>query len=359
MFKPIRRTLRGATWARSSSRLLRSLSRAAFIPNSTTLAAGGRRERKSIEKSKRCRKPTPTDITSRHELCSNHKPVRGSLSAGILLGVTLRAVSGVEDHQHHAARNARLWDKVNAPRYAEPGRESWKANEISWGNFGILEADLRALPEDFDGLDIIELGCGTAYFSSWLARRGGRVTGVDISMEQLKTAQLLQSEHDLHFPLIAANAESVPAADASFDLVISEYGASTWADPYQWVPEASRVLRPGGELVFLVNGTLWLLTVPDTDDAGPAADRLLRPYFGINRVEWPGTTGVEFHLGYGDWIRLLRANGLEVVDLVELRAPEGTDSASIGLVDPAWARAYPAEHIWRARKPGGSTRHSR
>ena len=36
-----------------------------------------------------------------------------------------------------------------------------------------------------------------------------------------------------------------------FDLVISEYGASLWADPYAWVPECARVLRPGGRLVFL------------------------------------------------------------------------------------------------------------
>ena len=67
--------------------------------------------------------------------------------------------------------------------------------------------------------------------------------------EQLRTARALQDEHDLHFPLIHGNAESVPLPDASFDLVVSEYGASIWADPYRWIPEASRLLRPGGLLV--------------------------------------------------------------------------------------------------------------
>jgi SAM-dependent methyltransferase len=144
----------------------------------------------------------------------------------------------------------------------------------------------------------------------------------------------------------------VPLSDASFDLAVSEYGASIWADPYRWIPEASRLLRPGGELVFLVNGTLWVLTVPDTDDAGPAADQLLRPYFGMHRFEWPDEPGVEFHLGYGDWIRLLRSNGFEVIDLIEVQAPPGASSGMYDLVDPEWARRYPAEQIWRARKVG-------
>jgi SAM-dependent methyltransferase len=137
--------------------------------------------------------------------------------------------------------------------------------------------------------------------------------------------------------------------DASFDLAVSEYGVSIWADPYQWVPEASRLLRPGGELVFLVNGTLWVLTAPDTDDEGPAVDRLLRPYFGTHRFEWPDDPAVEFHLGYGDWIRLLRGNGFEVVDLIEIPAPEGARTTD-DLVDAEWARRFPAEQIWRARK---------
>jgi hypothetical protein len=91
--------------------------------------------------------------------------------------------------------------------------------------------------------------------------------------------------------------------------------------------------------------------VPEADDEGPAADRLLRPYFGMHRFDWAGQSGVEFHLGYGDWIRLLRVSGFEVLDLIEIRAPD--DLAELrgdGLVDPDWARKWPAEQIWRVRK---------
>ena len=251
----------------------------------------------------------------------------------------------------YVMRNRAYWDDVNAARHAEPGRRAWARNDFTWGIFKVPESDLRALPDDLAGRDVIELGCGTAYLSAWLARRGATVTGIDNSEEQLKTARVLQAEHNLEFPLIHGNAESVPLPDASFDLAISEYGVSIWADPYRWIPEASRLLRPGGELVFLVNGTLWVLTVPDTDDEGPAADRLLRPYFGMHRFEWPDEPGVEFHLGYGDWIRLLRANDFEIEDMIELRpAPNATTRFPYVQID--WARRWPSEEAWKARKAG-------
>jgi hypothetical protein len=74
----------------------------------------------------------------------------------------------------------------------------------------------------------------------------------------------------------------------------------------------------------------------------------------MHRFEWLGQSGIECHLGYGDWIRLLRANGFEVLDLIEIRAPDGlTGLRSDGLVDPDWARKWPAERIWKARKSAG------
>ena len=253
----------------------------------------------------------------------------------------------------HVAKNRAYWDEVNAPRYAESGRRAWATDEISWGIFGVLEDELHALPPDVSGMDVVELGCGTAYFGAWLARRGARVTGIDNSEEQLKTARRLQDEHDLHFPLIHGNAETTGLPDASFDLAVSEYGVSIWADPHRWVPEAARILRQGGELVFLTNGTLWILTVPDTEEEGPAAERLLRPYFGMHRFEWPDDPGVEFHLGFGDWVRLLRASRFEVIDFIEVQAPAGATASDHALVDPEWARKWPAEQIWRVRKSTG------
>src|SRR5205807_278913 len=122
-----------------------------------------------------------------------------------------------------------------AADYVEPARRNWTADP-NWGIWGIPESELRLLP-DIANRDAVELGCGTAYVSAWLARRGARVVGIDTSPRQLATARSLQSEHSLRFPLILADAEHVPLADTSFDLAISEYGAAIWCDPYAWIPE--------------------------------------------------------------------------------------------------------------------------
>jgi hypothetical protein len=77
-----------------------------------------------------------------------------------------------------------------------------------------------------------------------------------------------------------------------------------------WVPEAARVLRPGGRLVFLTNSFLMTLCMPPEDGVA-ATERLLRQKFGMYRVEWPGNPSVEFHLSHGDGIRLLRRSDFE------------------------------------------------
>lgn len=234
-----------------------------------------------------------------------------------------------------------------AAEYVDPGRRNW-AGEPTWGIWGIAEREVGLLP-DVAGMDTIELGCGTAYVSAWLARRGARPVGLDPTPAQLTSARMLQNEFDLHFPLVEGRAEELPFPDASFDFAISEYGAAIWADPYAWIPEAARVLRPGAQLVFLGNSSLIMLCVDDDEDI-PAGPTLLRPQFGMHRFDWdddPPT--VEFHLSHGDWIRLLRASGFEILDLIELRPPEGA-TTRYPWVTAEWARRWPSEEVWRVRK---------
>jgi SAM-dependent methyltransferase len=250
----------------------------------------------------------------------------------------------------HVRRNRAYWDAM-AAEWVAPGRLAWESPEPFWGIWRIPESELHLLPDDLAGQDAIELGCGTGYVSAWLARRGAKPVGIDNSPRQLATARAFQQEFGLDFPLLLGNAEEVPLPSGSFDLAISEYGASIWADPYRWIPEAARLLRPGGRLVFVTDGTLLDLTLPDLEASGPAGEQLLRPYFGMHRFEWADSDGVEFHLGYGDWIRLLRANGFEVEDLVEFRPPE--DAAAMERIDYVsleWARQWPSEQAWKARK---------
>jgi SAM-dependent methyltransferase len=247
-----------------------------------------------------------------------------------------------------AAKNRALWTQSNAEYVGEHGRRSWARRDIAWGTWGVPESALRALP-DVSGKDVVELGCGTAYFSAWLARRGARPVGVDVTPAQLATARELQRQHGLDFPLVEADAAETGLPDASADLVLSEYGASIWVDPYRWIPEAARLLRPGGELLFLRGSTLAILCAPDV---GVVQETLQRPQFGMHRFEWP-EGGVEFHLGHGDWIRLLHANGFELLDLIEIQAPEDAETHEYyDFVTADWARKWPSEEIWKARKRG-------
>jgi SAM-dependent methyltransferase len=253
------------------------------------------------------------------------------------------------DLPEHARRNREHWDAL-APEYRERVRDRWATNAPGWGIWDTPDAGLALLPDDLAGKDAIELGCGTAYVSAWMARRGARVVGVDNSAAQLETARLMQAEYALPFTLLHGNAERVPLPDASFDFAISEYGACLWCDPFVWVPEAARLLRPGGRLVFLVNSMLMALTTPEQEGQA-ASERLLRPAFGLHRIEWPGQNGVEFHLTHAEWIRVLRASGFEIEALLEVKPPADATS-SWDFVTLDWARQWPCEEVWKVRKRG-------
>jgi SAM-dependent methyltransferase len=188
----------------------------------------------------------------------------------------------------HVARNRRFWNDY-APQWIEAGHDDWAAEEPRWGIWRVPESEVGLLPAELEGKDTIELGCGTGYVSAWLARRGARPVGIDNSEAQLETARRFQQEFGIEFPLLHGNAEEVPLPDAGFDVAISEYGASIWADPYRWIPEASRLLA------------------------------------------------------------LLRESGFEIEELIEIQPPEGSTTRLPGS-DLEWSRRWPLEEAWRARK---------
>lgn len=252
------------------------------------------------------------------------------------------------DRSDSIARNVEQWTKNNREALDARASAAWAETDVTWGVFGVSERDLGSPLGDVRGLDVVELGCGTAYFSAVLAKLGARPVGVDPTPAQLATAARMQDETGIRFPLVEAPGERVPLPDASFDLAVSEYGASLWADPRLWVSEAARLLRQGGRLVFLTNSVLAIVCSPDTGDV---TEKLERPQRGMYRYEWPGEIGVEFHLPHGEWIDLLHANGFEIERLIEVYAREDSKRHEYyGYVDPEWARRWPAEEIWAARK---------
>ena len=252
----------------------------------------------------------------------------------------------------HVVENRRHWDEM-APQWVEAGERAWSADEPTWGIWGIPNHELPLLDDDLHGLRAIELGCGTGYVSAWMRRRGAAVYAIDNSEAQLATARRLAGAHGLDgIAWVHGNAEVVDQPDASFDLAISEYGAAIWCDPHVWIPEAHRLLRGGGRLVFLGTHPLEMVCTPATGDA-PASLTLERDYFGLGRLDWtdaldePG--GIEFNMEISSWLRLFRTVGFDVVDYVEIQAPASASGTQFW-VGAEWAKRFPAEQAWILQK---------
>src|SRR4051794_9332098 len=243
------------------------------------------------------------------------------------------------------ALNRALWAVVNERFTDAAAEDMWARPEVVWGLFAVAERDLCALGDVRD-LDVAELACGTAYFSAWLARAGATVVAIDLSAEQLLTARRLQVQRGPVFPLVQADGERIPLASGRFDMVVSEHGVAAWCDPERWLPEAARLLRPGGRLVFLTNSLLSALCVPA--EQGVAEERLVRGQREAYRVHWSGG-GIEFHPSHGDWVRLLRKSVFVVEAMREIYAPpDGGDHPFYEIVSGAWAAKWPAEELWVA-----------
>ncbi len=251
------------------------------------------------------------------------------------------------DHLDYLKRNGTAWERW-VPGTAAASRRAWQ-EQLSWGIWGMPETEARLLEGVEPRADVIELGCGTAAISSWLARLGMRPIGVDIVRAPLETAARLQTQFGISFGLLCANAEELHFGDASFDMAISEYGASLWCDPRRWLPEAQRLLRPGGRLIMVTNSPLLMACTPA--DGGPVQDWLVRDHFGTDRVEFPGEGAVEFHLTHGEWVRLLNATGFVLENLIEVH-PSPEARARVEFAPLKWARRWPSEDIWVARKAG-------
>jgi SAM-dependent methyltransferase len=146
---------------------------------------------------------------------------------------------------------------------------------------------------------------------------------------------------------VQADAEFLPFRDESFDIVFSDYGAMSFADPLITVPEVARVLRDGGLLAFLTTTPFLAVCWPDTEDE--VTTTLHYPYFGMHRSVWSPDDTVDFQLPYGEWIRLFRANGLAIEDLIEVQPPSRARTSFPGR-PLKWARRWPAEMIWKVRK---------
>lgn len=253
-----------------------------------------------------------------------------------------------EELTEQARVNRAYWDRV-ADEYQGRNDDFITRDELHWGMWQVPDSELGILG-DVAGKDVFELGCGAAQCGIVLARAGARVVGLDNSERQLAHARRAVAEAGVELELVHGSAERLPLPDARFDVVFADHGGNRFADPYLWVPEAARVLRPGGLLAFS-GGTPFEVVCFDRE-ADTWDARLHRPYFGLHALTFGDDEAIEFELPYGEWIRVLHEARLVVEALVEVRPPEDARSTYRNAEETAWARRWPMEQIWKARKAG-------
>jgi SAM-dependent methyltransferase len=253
------------------------------------------------------------------------------------------------DHAHdapdHVARNRAFWD-ADSDAYQEVHGEDLAARALAWGAWRQPEADLNVLGDVADR-DVLELGCGAAQWSAALAATGARCVGIDLSIVQLGHARAHTAAAGVSVALSLANAESLPFRPAAFDIVFCDHGAMSFCDPMRTLPEVARVLRPGGLLAFCATNPLVYLTWNNRDERQTRT--LHMDYAALGRIDF-GDGTVDWVVSAGEWIELLHAFGFEVCDLIELRAPEDATTTYAEFVPTSWAKRWPAEQIWRARR---------
>ncbi|HEV3474361.1 MAG TPA: class I SAM-dependent methyltransferase [Actinomycetota bacterium] len=245
----------------------------------------------------------------------------------------------------HVRKNRRFWDRF-ASEYQALHGERLAATARAWGIWRIPDDEIGALGA-LGGKDVLELGCGAAQWSAGAAEAGGRPTGIDLSARQLRHARRRLNKNDVSIPLVQGSAEELPFRDESFDVVISDHGAISFADPARTIPEAARVLRPGGTLAFCIGSPFMFISWnPKTE----RVDRRLHgEYFAMRSAD--DETSIQFQLPYGEWIDLFAGSGLEVRRLMHLRPPDGATTTYKDYAPRDWARRWPAEDLWVVAKP--------
>jgi SAM-dependent methyltransferase len=247
----------------------------------------------------------------------------------------------------HASINRERWDELSDAYQERHGGQLDKSGGTAWGVWQIPESELQILG-DVAGRDILEFGCGAAQWSIALARQGARMTALDNSARQLEHARRLMAEAGVEFPLVHASAESTGLPAASFDIVFCDFGAMSFADPRLTIPEAARLLRPGGLFAFsALTPVLDMAWAPDAEH--PSRELVLDYWEGIERIEPPGEA-INFQLPYGEWIAQFVKHGLIIESLIELRPGADAKSSYRTDEDREWARRWPAEQIWRVRR---------
>jgi SAM-dependent methyltransferase len=235
------------------------------------------------------------------------------------VGVTRR-----EQDAASTVRANRNWWDTDADSYQAAHGAFLGPADFVWSPERLRESDVHLLGE-VTGNVVLEVGCGAAMCSRWLAKAGARPVAFDVSAGMLRHARDGTTQTGIEVPLVQADAQFLPFASAVFDVAFTAFGAVAFvADSARVMREVARVLRPGGRWVFATTHPLrWAFP----DDPGPHGLTATMPYWDRTPyVEYADTgeaTYVEHHRTLGDRVREIAAAGFVLLDIVEPQWPAG------------------------------------
>jgi SAM-dependent methyltransferase len=260
------------------------------------------------------------------------------------VGVSKRTVGTTESRLA-----SKLWWDADADDYHAEHGAFLGLSDFVWCPERLRESEARLLGE-VHAKRVLEVGCGTAPCSRWLAKEGAHAVALDISAGMLRHAVADAGRSGISVPLVQASADALPFADDSFDTVCSAFGGVPFvADSGAVMREVARVLRPGGRWVFAVTHPLrWIFP----DDPGHAGLTVAQSYFDRSPYLEVDATGratyVEHHRTLGDYVRQIVAAGMRLVELVEPEWPEGHTQVW-GQWSPLRGRLLPGTAIFSCR----------
>ncbi|NYH78212.1 SAM-dependent methyltransferase [Actinopolyspora biskrensis] len=246
---------------------------------------------------------------------------------------------------------SKLWWDADADDYQAEHGPFLGDVEFLWCPERLREREANLLG-DVAGKHVLEVGCGAASCSRWLASRGARPVGLDISGGMLRHAAAGNERSGRSVPLVQGSADMLPFAAGSFDTVCSAFGGVPFvADSGQAMREVARVLRPGGLWVFAVTHPIrWAFP----DDPGPDGLTAVQSYFDRSPYVEINATGratyVEHHRTLGDYVSQITSAGFRLLDLIEPEWPE--DHTEVwGQWSPLRGRTLPGTVIFRCLLP--------
>jgi SAM-dependent methyltransferase len=194
------------------------------------------------------------------------------------------------------------------------------------------------------GKSVLEIGVGLGADHERFAAAGARLSGIDLSRRAVEHARRRVALRGLESGLLVADAERLPFANSSFDVVYSWGVIHHSPDTAAAVAEIHRVLRPGGLaniMIYhrwsLVGYMLWLRYALARGRPWESLDRLYARY-----LESPGTKAYSTAQGralFGAFTRVRIDTRLTHADLLESQAGQRHEGALIRMARRVWPRA--------------------